>query len=67
MLNTKSKKMLLQVREAIISQKKQNKIPRETAKTSGVAKSTIWYIIKKTEWPCWAQQHQKVWKTTENQ
>lgn len=39
----------MQVKEAIIRLKKQNKSIREIAKTLGAAKSTIWYIFKKKE------------------
>ena len=37
------------VKEAIIRLNKQNKSIRETEKTSRMAKSTVWYILKKKE------------------
>ncbi|TWW64141.1 Male-specific lethal 3 -like protein [Takifugu flavidus] len=45
----KSKEISMPVKEAIIALKKENKSLREIAKTLGVAKSTIWYILKKKE------------------
>ncbi len=52
-------------KQAIIRLKKQNKPIREIAKTLGVAKTTVWNILKKGTHR-WAQQHQKTRKTTEN-
>ena len=48
-LNMRSKKLSLSVKQAIIRLKNQNKPIREIAKTLGVAKSTIWNILKKKE------------------
>ena len=48
-LNMKSKELSLPVKQDIIRLKNQNKPIREIAKTLGVAKSTIWHILKKTE------------------
>ena len=48
-LNMKSKELSLPVMQAIIRLKNLNKQIREIAKTLGVAKSTIWYILKKKE------------------
>lgn len=45
----KSKELSMSVKEAIIALKRENKSLREIAKTLGVAKSTIWYILKKKE------------------
>ena len=45
----KSKEISMQVKEAIIRLKKQHKSIREIAKTLGVAKSTVGYILKKKE------------------
>ena len=41
--------MSLSVKQAIIRMKNQNKPIREIAKTFGVAKSTVWNILKKKE------------------
>ena len=46
----KSKELSLSVKQAIIRLKHQNKPIREIAKTSGVAKTTVWYILKKKEY-----------------
>ena len=46
-LNMRSKDLSLSVRQAIIRLKNQNKPIREIAKTLGVAKSTVWNILKK--------------------
>lgn len=48
-IDMKSKEISMPVKEAIIALKKENKSLREIAKTLGVAKSTIWYILKKKE------------------
>ncbi len=61
----RSKELSLSVKQAIIRLKKQNKPIREIAKTLGVAKTTVWNILKKGTHR-WAQQHQKTRKTTEN-
>ncbi len=45
----RSKELSLSVKQAIIRLKKQNKPIREIAKTSGVAKTTVWNILKKKE------------------
>ena len=45
----KSKELSLSLKKAIIRLKNQNKPIREIAKTLGVAKSTVWYILKKKE------------------
>ena len=63
-LNMRSKELSLSLKQAIIRLKNLNKPISEIAKTLGVAKSTVWNILKKKEW-C-AQQHQKTQKTTEN-
>ena len=46
-LNMRSKELSLSVKQAIIRLKNQNKPIREIAKTLGVAKSTVWNILKK--------------------
>ncbi len=46
----RSKELSLSVKQAIISLKKQNKPIREIAKTLGVAKTTVWNILKKKEY-----------------
>ena len=46
-LNMRSKELSLSVKQAIIRLKNQNKPIREMAKTLGVAKSTVWNILKK--------------------
>ncbi len=43
----RSKELSLSVKQAIIRLKKQNKPIREIAKTLGVAKTTVWNILKK--------------------
>ena len=48
-LNMRSKELSLSVKQAIIRQKNLNKPIREIAKTLGVAKSTVWNILKKKE------------------
>ena len=48
-LNMRSKEQSLSVKQAIIRLKNQNKPIREMAKTLGVAKSTVWNILKKKE------------------
>ena len=48
-LNMRSKELSLSVKQAIIRLKNQNKPIREIAKTLGVAKSTVWNILKKKE------------------
>ncbi len=45
----RSKERSLSVKQAIIRLKKQNKPIREIAKTLGVAKTTVWNILKKKE------------------
>lgn len=45
----KSKELSLPVKESIIKLKNENKSIREIAKTLGLAKSTIWSILKKVE------------------
>ncbi len=45
--NMKSKEILMKVKEAIIKLKKQHKSIREIAKTLGVARSMVGYILKK--------------------
>ncbi len=45
----RSKELSLSVKQAIIRLKKQNKPIREIAKTLGVAKTTVWNILKKKE------------------
>ena len=45
-LNMRSKKLSLSVKQAIIRLKNRNKPIREIAKTLGVAKSTVWNILK---------------------
>ncbi len=61
----RSKELSLSVKQAIIRLKKTNKPIREIAKTLGVAKTTVWNILKKEERTGKAQQHQKTRKTTE--
>ena len=48
-LDMKYKELSLPVKQAIIRLKNQNKSNREIAKTLGVAKSIIWYILIKNE------------------
>ena len=48
-LNMRSKELSLSVKQAIIRLKNQNKPIREITKTLGVAKSTVWNILKKKE------------------
>jgi len=43
----KSKELSLSVKQAIIRLKNRYKPIREIAKTLGVAKSTVWYILEK--------------------
>ncbi len=45
----RSKELSLSVKQAIIRLKKQNKPIRDRAKTLGVAKTTVWNILKKKE------------------
>ncbi len=45
----RSKELSLSVKQAIVRLKKQNKPIREIAKTLGVAKTTVWNILKKKE------------------
>ena len=47
--NMRSKELSLSVKQAIIRLKNQNKPIREIEKTLGVAKSTVWNILKKKE------------------
>ena len=48
-LNMRSKELSLSVKQAINRLKNQNKLIREIAKTLGVAKSTVWNILKMKE------------------
>ena len=48
-LNMRSKQLSLSVKQAIMRLKNQNKPIKEKAKTLGVAKSTVWKILKKKE------------------
>ena len=48
-LNMRSKELSLSVKQAIIRLKNQNKPIREIAETLGVAKLTVWNILKKKE------------------
>ena len=48
-LNMRSKELSLSMKRAIIRLKNQNKPIREIANTLGVAKSTVWNILKKKE------------------
>ncbi len=48
-IKMRSKELSLSVKQAIIRLKKQNKPIREIAKTLGVAKTTVWNILKKKE------------------
>lgn len=50
-VNMKCKELSLPVTQGISRLRDQNKSVREIAKTSGVARSTIWYILKKTQKP----------------
>ncbi len=43
---------------------KQTKSIREIAGTLGVAKSTVWYILRKKRTHWWAQQHNWAWTST---
>ncbi len=61
-----SKDLSIQVKETIVRLQKQNKSTRELAGTFRVAKSTVWYILRKTITHQWAQQHKKTWTSTEN-
>ncbi len=47
----RSKELSLSVKQAIIRLKKQNKPIREIAKTLGVAKTTVWNILKRRNAP----------------
>ena len=51
-LNMRSKELSLSVKQAIIRLKNPNEPIREIAKTLGVAKSTVWDILKKKERTC---------------
>ncbi len=62
----RSKELSLSVKQAIIRLKKQNKPIREIAKTLGVAKTTVWNILKKKERTGELSKNQKTQKTTEN-
>ena len=64
-LNMRSKELSLSVKQAIIRLKK-NKPIREIAKTLGVAKSTVWNILKKKERTGELSNKQKTRKTMEN-
>uniref|UniRef100_A0A8C5PQS4 Transposase n=1 Tax=Leptobrachium leishanense TaxID=445787 RepID=A0A8C5PQS4_9ANUR len=48
-LKMRSKELSLSVKQAIIRLKKQNKPIRDIARTLGVAKTTVWNILKKKE------------------
>ena len=48
-LNMRSKELSLSMKQAIIRLKNPNEPIREMAKTLGVAKSTVWNILKKKE------------------
>ncbi len=61
----RSKELSLSVKQAIIRLKKQNKPIREIAKTLGVAKTTVWNILKKKERTV-SSATPKTRKTTEN-
>ncbi|KAL0199178.1 hypothetical protein M9458_007718, partial [Cirrhinus mrigala] len=45
----RSKELSMQVKEAILKMRKQKKPIREIATILGVAKSTVWYILRKKE------------------
>lgn len=45
----KSKELSIPIKEATLALKRENKSLREIARALGVAKSTIWYILKKKE------------------
>jgi hypothetical protein len=62
----KSKELSLPVKQAMIRLKNQNKPIKEIAKTLGVAKLTIWYILKKKERTVALRNTKKHRKTTEN-
>ncbi len=61
-----SKELSFQVKQTIVRLQKQNKSIREIAGTLGVAKSTVWYILRKKRTHWWAQQHKKAWTSTED-
>ena len=65
-LNMRSKELSLSVKQAIIRLKNQNKPIREIAKTLGVAKSTVWNILKKKEHTGELSNTKKTQKITEN-
>ncbi len=60
----RSKELSLSVKQAIIRLKNKTTHQRDS-KTLGMAKTTVWNILKRRNAP-WAQQHQKTRKTTEN-
>ncbi len=60
------KDLSVQVKQTIVRLQKQNKSIREIAGTFGVAKSTVWYILRKKRTHWWAQQHKKAWTSTED-
>ncbi len=62
----RSKELSLSVKQAIIRLKKQNKPIREIAKTLGVAKTTVWNILKKKERTGELSNTKRPRKTTEN-
>ncbi len=62
----RSKELSLSVKQAIIRLKKQNKPIREIAKTLGVAKTTVWNILKKKERTGELSNTKRPGKTTEN-
>lgn len=54
--------MLMQVKEAIVSQKNQNKTVRETATTAGAANPTISHILRNKEWSDQLSNIETPWK-----
>ncbi len=62
----RSKELSLSVKQAIIRLKKQNKPIREIAKTLGVAKTTVWNILKKKKRTGELSNTKRPRKTTEN-
>ncbi len=46
------KELSIQVRQTIVGLPKQNRSNREIARTLGVAKSTVWYILGRKECTC---------------
>ncbi|KAI2655894.1 Transposon Ty3-I Gag-Pol polyprotein [Labeo rohita] len=63
----RSKELSMQVKEAILKMRKQKKPIREIATILGVAKSTVWYILRKKESTgelSNAKRPGRLWKTT---